>query len=205
MTALKTIGQLSPEAYFLWEETQDIRHEYYQGEVFAMAGTTLRHNAIIQNMIFGLRQHLKSNKCRIYSENIKVEVSTNSYYTYPDLVATCDPHNENDQVSVIKYPSLIAEILSQSTAIYDKGLKMRKYFGIKSLKYYILVSQNEYLAEVYERVAETDIWQLQYFEQLNDTITLTRLNNLQILMAQIYEDIDISPNETPEESDLIAR
>lgn len=205
MIALKTIEHLSPEDYLLWEETQDIRHEYYQGEVFARTGTTLRHNAIIQNIIFGLRKHLKSNKCRIYSENIKVEISNNNYYTYPDLVAACDARDENDQASVIKHPSLIVEVLSKSTAIYDKGLKMRKYFGIKSLKYYILVSQNEYLVEVYERVAETDIWQLQYFEQLNNTITLARLNNLQILMAQIYEDIDISPNETPEESDLIAR
>lgn len=204
MTALKTNRQLSPESYFLWEETQDIRHEYYQGEVFAMTGTTLRHNLIIDNVKNYLKTQLKPKGCLIYSENIKVEVSTNSYYTYPDLVATCDPRDENDQASVIKHPSLIVEVLSQSTAIYHKGLKMRKYFGIKSLKYYILVSQNEYLAEVYERVAETAIWQLQYFEQLNDIITLTRLNNLQILMAQIYEDIDISPNEIPQDSDLIA-
>lgn len=87
---------------------------------------------------------------------------------------------------------------------FDNKVDLRRSV-ITPLKYYILVSQNEYLAEVYERVAETDIWQLQYFEQLNDIIVLARLNNLQILMAQIYEDIDISPNETPEDSDLIAR
>jgi Uma2 family endonuclease len=112
------------EEYFALEETSEIRHEYFDGEIFAMAGTTLNHNRIAQNVGFSLRKSKKSN-CDIFIENVKLEAIKDFYYPYPDVMLTCNPFDLR-QKNKIAHPSLIVEVVSTSTEKYDKTVKLKK-------------------------------------------------------------------------------
>ncbi len=189
MLTKPTIGYLSPEEYFALEAQSETRHEYYNGEIFAMAGTSQNHNTIALNMAFAFREQLKSKSCLLFIEQIKVELAVNTHYTYPDLVISCDPRDDNGKAHKINYPALVIEILSESTAEYDRGLKRQKYFKLDSLQYYILVSQDICMVEVYERINNTQIWQFCDYELPTDIVYLSKLGDLQISVAQIYENI----------------
>jgi len=121
------------EEYFALEETSEIRHEYFDGEIFGMAGTTMNHNRIAQNVGFSLRKFKKS-YCDIFIENVKLEAIKDFYYPYPDVMLTCNPFDLK-QKNKIAHPSLIVEVLSTSTEKYDKTVKLQKYNAITSVQY----------------------------------------------------------------------
>jgi Uma2 family endonuclease len=116
------------EEYFALEEISEIRHEYFNGEIFAMAGTTLNHNRIAQNIGFSLRSSKKSH-CDIFIENVKLEAIKDFYYPYPDVMLTCNLFDLREK-NKIAHPSLIVEVLSTSTEKYDKTVKLKKYKAI---------------------------------------------------------------------------
>ena len=123
--------QMSVEEYFELEKNSEIRHEYYQGEMFAMAGTTDIHNTIVLNCAMALRNALKGKNCNIYTESVKSEVQKDEYYTYPDVMVTCDKRDKNDSYTK-RFPIIIIEVLSKSTEDHDRGFKFVKYRDLKS-------------------------------------------------------------------------
>jgi Uma2 family endonuclease len=175
------------EEYVAFEKEIQIRHQFYHGEIFAMAGGTKRHNTLVGNVKRFLEDAIEGKACKVYAENVKLELEKNNHYVYPDVMLTC--HHEdiaNDVESIVFYPSLIVEVLSGSTKEYDSREKKSHYFRIKNLQYYLLVFQDEALVEVYER--KEDFWKLQIFEGLEKEIFLEKLN-IKLKIKDLYKGI----------------
>lgn len=127
--------------YLAAEEASQIRHEYLGGLVYAMAGETLAHNRISQNLLFLLRPKTRRGPCRAFISDIRVSLHlrTDEYFYYPDIVVTCDQRDTHPRF--IYHPRLIIEVLSESTERVDKGEKFFAYTSIASLEEYVLVAQ----------------------------------------------------------------
>lgn len=136
--------------YLAWEQRQPERHEYVRGEVFAMAGTTDRHNEISGNFYTLLRQHLRGTPCRVFMADVKVRVEAADCGFYPDLQVTCAESDRADRL-VKRFPVLVVEVLSDSTASYDLGDKFAAYQQLDSLREYVLVDQERIRVQVYRR------------------------------------------------------
>ncbi|WP_026632372.1 Uma2 family endonuclease [Dyadobacter alkalitolerans] len=179
--------------YLEMEEKSEVRHEFYDGEIFAMAGTTMNHNDIVDNVRSLLKKIFIPKGCRVFAENIKVEAVQNFFYPYPDVIVTCAKADINGTY-IVKHPSILVEVLSKSSATYDRGFKLRMYKGIPSLEHYMLVSQNEFYVELFSRTEQPDIWTYQTFDQPTDIISFESLN-FEITLSAIYENIVFIPDE----------
>lgn len=182
--------------YLEMEEKSEIRHEYYDGEVFAMAGTTMNHNRIVGRLRGFLERVFLPKGCDVFAENIKVEVIENFYYPYPDVIVTCAPEDIIGTY-IVKHPSILVEVISKSSASYDRGFKMRKYQDIDSLQYYVLVSQFEYLVELYTRTEQEGVWTYQSFNKPEAVISFNLLDFIMPVSA-VYEGIVFLDEEKPE-------
>lgn len=169
--------------YLALEEQSQIRHEYFYGEIFAIAGTTDRHNEIAGNIYVALREKLAQKKCKTYMESVRLEVTSKAHYCYPDVFVTC---NEQDaqNATLKKYPTLIVEVLFESTADYDRNLKWQQYQAIPNLQYYLLVEQHQIHVELYSRMTEKS-WKYEVFTELTEIIDLPLLQT-QLLIEKIY-------------------
>lgn len=145
------LGRMSVEEYLRSEETSPIRREFVNGEVFAMTGSTLRHNAICTNLLTAIRPHLKGGPCRAFIEAVKVRIDATNCFYYPDLSVSCTPTDMTDVY--IKTPVLIVEVLSPSTAPIDKREKLVSYLQIPTLNEYVLVHQDKRIVTVHRRDA----------------------------------------------------
>ncbi len=183
------------EEYFELDNHTEIRYEFYNGEVFAMAGGTKNHNRIIRTINNLLYNHFSPKGCDVFIESVKLEAIKDLYYPYPDVVLTCDERDFQEQY-LVAYPTLIVEVLSQSTANYDKDFKLKKYQKIPSLQYYLLISQYEYSVEVFSRIDHSEVWTYQLFEAMTDRIVLKKLD-YSLSLADIYANITfVPPNDT---------
>ncbi|MBD2189913.1 Uma2 family endonuclease [Pseudanabaena mucicola] len=187
---------LTPEEYLVWESEQQVRHEYIDGEVYAMAGGTISHNDIALNAYNALREHLKAIGCRVNVADVKVQVSNAKAYFYPDVVISC---NEQDRRSrqVISFPKIIIEVLSPSTAGFDRGDKFKYYRRFSTLLEYVLIDAEKISIDVYRR-GSAGKWELtSYPEDLAETVNpdifeLTSID-FQCPLSLIYEDVELSP------------
>lgn len=176
----------SIEAYFALEETSEQRHEYFYGEVFALAGTTIKHNDIALNTTFALRNKLKKEQCKVNMESVKVEIMNRQHYTYPDVVVSCNENDNNPKT--LKFPVLIAEVLSDSTRKYDINEKFAYYKKLSSLRHYILIEQEKCFVTVYTK--NNDLWVHRAYSELTDRIPLEHLN-IEILVEDIYTGVEL--------------
>ena len=141
-------------AYLAWEAAQSERHEYLQGEVFAMAGGTENHNTVALNAAVALRNHLKGTPCKVFISEIRVQVAAVDAYFYPDVVVRCQPKSAPDGKAIsTDAPVLIIEILSDSTATWDRGGKFAAYRQLPSLQEYVLIDPQAQTVELYRRNA----------------------------------------------------
>jgi len=179
------------DEYLAFEETSETKHEFYQGELFDMAGTSSRHNEISCNTALILKNSTKNRSCKDFMESLKLELLSKEYYVYPDIILTCHPDDIKSDY-VMKFPSVIVEVLSKVTSAYDSGMKMQHYMKIATLKYYLLVSQEYYCVEVYER--KDDLWLYKSYTESTDKIILAQLN-IELLVADVYENVTVTPLE----------
>lgn len=128
--------KMTAEEYLEWEATQEFRHEYIDGEIYTMTGSSIPHNDIALNLYRTLYPHLRSRGCRVNVSDVKVQANQNSRYFYPDLVISCHPDDLQSR-QFIQHPTVIIEILSPSTANYDHTKKLKYYRQIPSLQEYI--------------------------------------------------------------------
>jgi Uma2 family endonuclease len=180
------LNLITVEEYLKLEQDAEIRHEYVAGQVYAMAGASEAHNLIVGNIFALLRPHLRGSSCRSFVSDMKVKVKTQQadIFYYPDLLVTCDP---NDNKKYFKTnPSLIVEVLSDSTETTDKREKRLNYQTIESLQEYVLVSQDEIKVEVYRKDNQGN-WTVETLGK-NDDLTLDSVG-LTLTMADIYEDV----------------
>jgi Uma2 family endonuclease len=173
--------------YMAMEETSVERHDFYYGEIFAMAGATAVHHQLAQNINVALINEFKAKGCFVSLEGVRLELLEEIFYLYPDVFLTCDERDKKNNLFK-NFPSVIFEVLSDSTALYDKEIKLKYYKKIESLNYYVLVAQKEIMVEVYSRIDNSQIWQYQTFENLNETIAFERLGFV-LPVSVIYEGI----------------
>jgi len=148
---------LSAEAYLASELTAQVKHEYADGRVFAMTGTSKNHNLITLNLAAAIRSPARADGCQVYFADLKVRIDTVFYY--PDVVVECG--KQPGESHVVDYPCLVAEVLSPSTEAIDRGEKFLNYRKLPSLLGYLLVSQTRRQVELFRRVGTSDIWQLE--------------------------------------------
>ncbi len=180
--------------YLEGEKVAKVRHEYVDGQVFAMAGESKRHNKIAGRIFRKLGEHLEDSNCDVYFESIKVSASSFKFY-YPDVVVVCRDNSEDEYV--LTNPRLIVEILSPSTERTDRAEKLLAYKKIESLEEYVIVAQDRVFVQVHRR-QDADNWTAENFLELSDEITLTSVNCL-LKVADIYQNISFPIVETEEE------
>src|SRR5437660_9009490 len=146
MSRLKVKPYLSVAEYLAGERDSDVRHEYVDGQVYAMAGASDRHNRIALNIASRLNEHLVNDECEAFVSDMKIKVEEALYY-YPDVVVTCDPPGGDAYFRT--QPRLIVEVTSPSTERVDRYEKLHAYRRIESLQEYVLVSQDAPLIEVH--------------------------------------------------------
>ncbi|WP_377479625.1 MAG: Uma2 family endonuclease [Microcoleus anatoxicus] len=134
---------ISPEDYLEAERVSPIKHEYRRGRVYAMAGAKKPHVVIAGNLSSLLNVHLKEQPCLVMASDIKVRLETADCYYYPDVVVTCHPEDITTTEDFIRYPKLIIEVLSKSTANFDSTEKFADYQTCSTLEDYVLVSQTQ--------------------------------------------------------------
>ena len=174
---------MTEEEYLAFEETSEVRHEYIHGKLYEMPGTTDFHNLICGNIYILLRMLLKKTDYRVFTESIKLRISDKKY-TYPDVFATNDASDlESRQIK--RHPTLIVEVLSDSTRVYDKTDKFILYQQIPTLKYYLTVEPEKPLVECYA-LQQDGTWEVETFTQLSETIHLPYFN-IELPLTEIYE------------------
>jgi len=178
----------TPDEYLAWEREQPIRHEYIDGEVYAMTGGTLPHNDIAVNLTTILRTTLRGTGCKVRMSDAKVRVSAQGPYFYPDVVVTCDERDRR-AVEAIQYPKLIVEVLSPSTAGFDRGDKFKFYRRIPTLEEYVLIDSEKIGIDCY-RKSSGGKWELTaYPEDAGDILELVSLN-FRCPLALVYEEVE---------------
>ena len=185
-SGLSPLNFLTVEEYLKFEQDGEIRHEYVAGQIYAMAGASEAHNLIVGNIFALLRPHLRGSSCRGFFSDMKVKVKMQQadIFYYPDLLVSCDP---NDNKKYFKTsPSLIVEVLSDSTETTDRREKRINYQTIESLQEYVLISQDEIKVEVYRR-DNNDNWTVEILGK-DDDLQLNSVG-LTLTMADIYEDV----------------
>ena len=188
--ALKPPRFASAEEYLAWEELQPEKHEYVDGEVYAMVGTRAWHNIIAGNAYVWLRQWARGGPCRVYMNDHKLQVNASGDHLYPDLMVTCDPRdNPGDEDRFIRYPWLVVEVLSDSTAAFDRGRKFELFRTIGTVTHYLLIEQSRPHADLFFKNAQ-DQWVLQPLS-LDDVIQIDRLGQ-SWPVATLYEDVDFA-------------
>jgi len=150
---------MTAEEFLAWDATQTIKHEFVRGEVFAMAGAHEAHVTVTMNVAMALRQHLKGSPCRTFQTDMKLRVEAADAYCYPDVMVTCSAADAADPL-IKREPTLVVEVLSPSTAAYDRGEKFAAYRLLPSLQEYLLVDPAARRCDLY-RLGADGLWVLQ--------------------------------------------
>ncbi len=184
----------TPEEYLALEDKAEHRSEYYQGQIYAMAGGSLNHNFIALNIAGLLNSHFGGKGYRAYSNDVKLLVRPNGLFAYPDVLVICgEPQYAPGRVDTITNPIVIFEVLSDSTANYDRTTKIDLYKEIGTLQTYVLVEQDKSYVQSLERL-EGDKWLIKTYRGLNKNFRLGALD-LALSLSSIYQSIDLTDKE----------
>lgn len=181
---------LSEKEYLDLEEKSKIRHEFMDGEIFAMAGTSRKHNLASTNISTELNLQLRETDCEVYASDFRVRIRE-GHSVYPDVAVACGEIETTDNDKTLLNPIVVFEVLSKSTEKRDRGDKAEDYFKLKSLKDYILVSQYRVRVEHFARQNNNE-WTLKIYEDLEDLLELKSVN-CKISLKLIYLKLKLSP------------
>ena len=185
--------RLTIEEYLLQERESGQRYEYHDGRIFALAGGSVNHGLLCGNIYAELRNHLrtKGSNCKPTTSEIKLSIVKENRFVYPDAMVICGEleTSEGDKNAVTN-PILVVEVLSKTTADYDRGDKFYSYRQIPTLQEYVLIEQDRPQVEVFYKKAGTDLWSIKRFEGLEGIIQLQSLE-IEIQMSELYFDIEL--------------
>jgi Uma2 family endonuclease len=189
--ASKLKPRFTPEEYLELEREAEFKSEYIDGEIIATTGASEPHNLIVTNIVRELSTQLKGRPCRVYSSDMRVDLRERSFYAYPDVVILCgEPKLHDDWMDNLLNPTIIIEVLSQSTEAYDRGRKFMKYRRIESLAEYVLVAQDSCYVEHYTRQPD-DHWVLSEASSLDENIYLPSIE-CDLKLSEVYDKVDLS-------------
>jgi Uma2 family endonuclease len=192
---MSTVPQrrLTEQEYLAKERLAAFRSEFYRGEMFAMAGATREHNVITGNVFFRLRSQLDAGPCEVYSTDMRVRITPTGLYTYPDVVVACGgPRFADDEQDVLLNPTVLVEVLSPSTASYDRGDKRVHYLQLDTLRELLLVEQDFPAVEHHIRQPNGD-WIERQIEDPQTRIELPSIGCV-LTFAEIYARITFPPD-----------
>lgn len=189
MALAKLQTKISVEEYLKGEEFSEIKYEFVDGEVYAMAGTSDKHNIITGNLFANLWSHLRDSPCQTFIENMKVRVNPNVFY-YPDILVSCETTPESPYYRA--EPILIVEVTSPSTVQVDRREKLRAYQQMPSVHEYVLVEQEKIWVEIHRR--QPDARWITYFFSRNDTEFTLESVDLTVQLAELYRRVDLTEN-----------
>lgn len=193
---LKAPRFTNTEDYLAWEAQQTERHELVDGDAYAMVGARLTHNTIAFNAVIFLRQALKGTQCRVHGLDAKLNTDADGNFLYPDAMVTCDPRDRQPgEDRFISHPWLVVEVLSDSTAAYDRGRKFEIYRTIDTLTHYLLVEQDRPRAELFTR-NEQGLWVLHPLTA-DDRVPIDRIAQ-PWPVASLFDEVDFVPAPAPE-------
>jgi Uma2 family endonuclease len=179
---------LSEAEYLEMEREAETKSEFFRGEIFAMAGASRRHNLIVANLIVELGSRLRGGSCRVYPGDMRLKVTETGLIAYPDAMVACDPERFADErEDVLLNPTVIVEVLSDSTERYDRGDKFRHYRTLDSLREYLLVSQKVRYVERFFRNAAGH-WELRTVSEPEASIRIEAIG-CEIPLAGVYAGI----------------
>lgn len=184
---------ITEEEYLEMEEAALEKHEYYNGEVFAMSSVKIPHTTISMNLLSSMLPNLKRKPCKPFNSDQRLYIKKRGIFTYPDLFVVCGkPETRNNDNYNVMNPSVIIEILSPSTKNYDRTTKFAFYRDIPSLKEYILVDSQMINIEVFS-INDNQTWEGKEYNSINDSLHIQTIL-LSIPLADIYEDVEL-PNK----------
>ena len=183
---------LTSMEYLVLERESETKNEYFNGETFAMAGASRRHNQITTNLVCMVGNQLANRVCSVYSSDMKVKIDKLNKYTYPDVLIVCQNQQfEDENEDVLLNPVVIMEVLSDSTEAYDRGDKFIHYQNIPSLVEYVLISQKSVQVEKFLRQLD-HVWVYSKYLEMGDEIYLTAVDCI-LTIREIYAKV-ISPS-----------
>ncbi len=185
---------VAPDEYLAIERAAETKSEYWDGDMFAMSGASRNHGLLAFSIAAGLGSQLAGRPWEAFIADMRVRMPKRRAYVYPDVVVACgEPQFEDDRLDTLLNPTLVIEILSPSTANFDRGHKFQHYRTIASLQEYVLVHQDAVRVEHYRRQAD-DSWVLREFSQLGDTLDLASIS-CHLPLEAIYEKLkDLLPD-----------
>lgn len=175
-----------PEVYLQMEEQSQIKHEYIDGYIYAMAGAGDRHVTIAGNLFALLRNHLRGSGCRVYISDMKARLESLNRFYYPDVMVTCD-QRDRETPTYKQFPKLIVEVLSDSTEAFDRGDKFADYQSLESLREYVLINTKRQRVECFRR-NDAGLWVLQSYTLEQQSFRLESIN-FEGAIAELYEDV----------------
>lgn len=182
--------RLSLEDYLELERSSEEKHEYLDGEVFAMGGASYRHNVIVMNLVGELRARLKDRPCVVCPSDMRVQVSEGEHYAYPDVTVVCEePQFAGEGQDLLTNPLVVIEVLSKTTESYDRGEKFARYRQVPSLIEVVLVAQDRIGVEHFARQPDGH-WLATYAEELDDVVALPALG-CELPVAEIYDKVEL--------------
>ena len=182
------IKYITQEEYLTSERLAKEKHEYFEGEIFAMSGASIPHNIIFKNTFIDLGVKLKGKGCQPFGSDLRIFIPENTLYTYPDISIICgEVETTDDKFDTATNPTVIIEILSKSTGGYDKGDKFALYRSITSFKEYILIDSRRVLVEKYTRNNDNS-WQLTEYRNLDMTFKIASISE-ELKLSDIYKGI----------------
>lgn len=176
--------RLSIQEYLTFERSSLQKHEYFQGEVFAMSGASNRHSIIQSNLFIKLGMLLKGKSCRPLGSDMRLHLPSNSLFTYPDLAIYCGELHLLDDDNAME-PTIIIEILSPSTKSYDRGDKFKLYRDIKSLREYLLIDAESMSIEIF-RYNQSKHWELEEYNLPEQSVSLPSIG-ISFLVSDAYD------------------
>ncbi|NJN62942.1 MAG: Uma2 family endonuclease [Coleofasciculaceae cyanobacterium RL_1_1] len=187
MIANRHHAHYSPAAYLELERLSPIKHEYLQGQVIAMAGASKAHAIITGNLTALLTRHLRGTRCLAFASDIKVRLNDRNAFYYPDLVVTCDDRDRDADDDALRHPTLIVEVLSKTTAAFDRGDKFADYQTLDHLQEYVLIHQDQILVEIFRRQT-VNLWSPTVYRS-GDRLEFPSLN-FSCAIEDLYENLD---------------
>ena len=188
--------KMTDEEFLAFERAAETKHEFYDGEVFAMAGASRAHNTVVFNLAREMGNKLKGGPCRGYVNDLRVRIGEAGRFTYPDAVVSCGEEEflPDGSLDTLLNPTAIVEVLSPSTEAHDRGRKFSFYREIPSLRAYVLVAQGEPRVDLFER--EGEVWRISAASGLDADLRIEALG-ITLALAEIYLNVDFPPAPEP--------
>lgn len=190
------------QAYLAWEAEQSTKHEYHDGEVFAMAGASDAHVTVAGNVYMALRNHLRGSPCSVFISDMKLRVEEDNAFFYPDVFVTC-AESDRGQSHSKSAPVLVVEVLSPATSAYDRGAKFAAYRKLPTLREYALIDPERLSLDLFRREGDSKRWVLHPIEAGGHVEWASVV--LQVPLEALYEDVPMTttgpqPHPAPDQA-----